>query len=257
MNNELFHKQAIDIWKKGASEISPRQLHFELELELYKKLLSFFQVGEYYYYIFNIRDHSLDLISSEVETVLGYHPSEMSLQFLMDKVHPDDRVWFLSFENKVMDFLTALPIEKLMKYKRRYDYRLKKKNGEYIRVLHQTMVIEHDENGRLLRTLGVHTDITHLKPEGKPVLSFIGFDGEPSYINVDVKKVFSISKDFLSKREKQILLLIMEGKLSKEISEILHISKQTVDTHRNNMIERNKVRNTSELITQAIIHGWI
>ena len=144
-----------------------------------------------------------------------------------------------------------------MKYKIRYDFRVKKKNGDYIRVLHQSIVIEHGENGEIIRTLAVHTDINHLKPDGKPILSFIGLDGEPSYINVDVEKVFAVTKEFLSRREKQVLKLLIEGKLSKEISDLLHISKETVDKHRKNMITKNNLSNTAELVATAIKKGWI
>jgi DNA-binding CsgD family transcriptional regulator len=53
------------------------------------------------------------------------------------------------------------------------------------------------------------------------------------------------------------LTLLMEGRLSKEISQILKISKQTVDTHRKNMLGKKKLSNTSELVGKAIRHGWI
>lgn len=139
----------------------------------------------------------------------------------------------------------------------RYDVRYKKKNGEYARILYQGVIIEYDENGRLLRSLGVHTDITYLKQEGKPLLSFIGMDGEPSYIDVESKNIFIESKEELTAREKQILHLLIEGKLSKEISIIIDISKQTVDTHRKNMLHKNNLSNTSELIGKAIRYGWI
>jgi GxxExxY protein len=39
-------------------------------------------------------------------------------------------------------------------------------------------------DGRFLRMLNVHSDITYLKHDGKPVLSFISIDGEPSYLDV-------------------------------------------------------------------------
>jgi len=123
--------------------------------------------------------------------------------------------------------------------------------------LQQSVIIEHDENGKITRTLATHTDITHLKPGGKPILSFIGLEGEPSYINVDVQKVFAVSKETLSKREKQVLALLIEGKMSKEIGEILNISKQTVDGHRKNMIAKNGLKNTAELVSNAIKKGWI
>jgi len=89
------------------------------------------------------------------------------------------------------------------------------------------------------------------------MFSIIGLDDEPSYINIDVEKVFTVSKEVLSRREKEILLLIMDGKLSKEIGDILHISKQTIDTHRTNMITKCQVKNTSELVAKAIRQGWI
>jgi len=255
MKTELFNAEASKIWKKITSDSSPDQV--TVELDLYKKLLNFFQVGDYFYWVFNLANYHLDIVSGEMPAVLGYEIPEFTLDLLMDNIHPDDRPYFLDFENKALQFLSGLPVDKLMKYKLRYDFKIKTKFGHYIRLLHQAIVIQHDEKGRILRTLGFETDITHLKPEGKPVLSFIGLDGEPSYIDVDVEKKFAISNEVLSKREKQILLLIMDGKLSKEISDILHISKQTVDSHRNNMITKCNVANTSELITKAIRQGWM
>jgi DNA-binding CsgD family transcriptional regulator len=255
MKLELFNTEAINIWKKASGTTMPEQLHFELNL--YKKLLGLFQVGDFYYLIFTVAILDLEFVSKEIETALGYQPSEFNIRMLMDKLHPDDRPYFLNFENKATEFFATLPIEKLMKYKIRYDYRIQKKNGEYIRILQQSAVIEHDENGGILRTLVVHTDITHLKAEGKPAFSIIGLDGEPSYINIDVEKVFAVSKEFLSKREKQVLSLLIEGKLSKDIGDILNISKQTVDKHRKNMLHKNGLSNTGELIGKAVRHGWI
>jgi len=255
MKLELFSTEATTIWKKAAGKSDPEQL--QLELDLYKKLLNFFQVGNYYYLFFNLAIMDLELVSKEIIQVLGYQPSEFSLSTFLNKVHPDDRPWLLNYEDKAAEFLATLPVDKLMKYKIRYDFRIQKSTGEYIRVLHQSMVIDHDDAGQILRTFVVQTDISHLKSEGKPMLSFIGFDGEPSYIDVDVEKKFAISNEVLSKREKQILMLIMDGKLSKEISVMLNISKQTVDSHRNNMITKCNVTNTSELIAKAIRQGWV
>ena len=144
-----------------------------------------------------------------------------------------------------------------MKYKLRYDVRYQKKNGDYARILYQGILIEHDDEGRLLRSLAIHTDITYLKKEGRPTLSFIGTDGEPSYIDVDLENNFVARKDDFTSREKEVLKLLIEGKLSKQISSILNISKQTVDTHRKNMLHKKHLGNTSELVGKAIMCGWI
>jgi DNA-binding CsgD family transcriptional regulator len=255
MKLELFNDEANKIWRRHASGSAPDLL--ELELDLYKRLLNFFQVGDYYYYIFNIQTMEFDMVSPGMQTMLGYQPSEMTIAFFMNIIHPDDAPWLLSFEDKTSQFFAQLPPDKIMKYKNRYDYRMKKKDGAYIRVLHQASIAQMDENGHLLRTLGVHTDITHLKRDGRPVMSLIGTDGEPSYLDIDVKNSFIKNKETLSKREKDVLRLLIEGKVSKEIAGALHISKPTVDTHRRNMLHKNKLSNTGELIGKAIKEGWL
>ncbi|MEO6329344.1 MAG: LuxR C-terminal-related transcriptional regulator [Ginsengibacter sp.] len=196
-------------------------------------------------------------MSKEVEDVLGYQAAEFDIPFMNDKLHPDDRSWFLAIGSCIVDFFSQLTIEKLMKYKVRYDIRFRKKNGEYARILYQGILLEHDQNGRFLRTLSVHSDITYLKQEGKPVLSFIGMDDEPSFLDVASNNIFIESKDDLTRRERQVLKLLIDGKLSKEISIILKISKQTVDTHRKNMLHKKNLGNTGELIGKAIRYGWI
>src|SRR6056297_1462854 len=52
----------------------------------------------------------------------------------------------------------------------------------------------------------------------------------------------------LSPREKEILQYIVEGKTSQEISEVLYLSKNTVDTHRRNILEKTGLKSTNELI---------
>ena len=255
MKLELFNNETVEIWKKMSSKSATSRL--DIELELYKKLLNFFQVGDYYYFIFNIKNIGFDLVSLQIENVLGYSKSEFTVPLFMDILHPDDRPYFLSFETKTAEFLQLLPIEKIMKYKVRYDFRIKKKNGDYIRVLHQVIIFEHDDEGGIIRSLGVHTDITHLKRDGKPVLSLIGIDGEPSYLDIDIKNKEIKSKEILTSREKDVLRLLIEGRLSKEVSDILNISKQTVDRHRKNMLNKNNLNNTSELIGKAIRNGWL
>ncbi|MEE9350167.1 MAG: response regulator transcription factor [Flavobacteriaceae bacterium] len=59
-------------------------------------------------------------------------------------------------------------------------------------------------------------------------------------------------KGVLSKREKEILELISRGKQSIEISELLFISKYTVDTHRKNMLKKLNLSTSTDLIQFAV-----
>ncbi len=239
-----------------ATKSEDRALQFDPEN--YKKLINIFHVGDYYYYVFNLQRAEFDMVSPEVEQVLGYPASTMNIPTFLNGIHPEDAPWFLNFENKVMQFFTSLRADQILKYKVRYDYRVRKANGEYIRILQQVITMQYDETDlKLLRTFGVHTDITYLKKDGRPVLSFIGLEGEPSYIDVDVDKVFTASRPVISKREKEILILLIEGKNTQAIADALFISPRTVETHRKNMIRKTNASSTPELVGLAIRNGWV
>jgi DNA-binding CsgD family transcriptional regulator len=230
---------------------------FTTDQGFYERLRNFFLLGETYYFILNHQSLSIEFMSKDVEKILGYPVSCFDMAFLNEKIHPDDKSWFLSFGACIVDFFSKLAKDKLMKYKVRYDLRIQKSDGSYSRILYQGILIEHDEKGGFLRTMNVNTDISYLKKEGTPVLSFLGMDDEPSYYDVALNNLFEHSREDLTPREKQVLKLLVEGRLSKEISHILKISKQTVDTHRKNMIHKKNLHNTSELIGKAIRSGWI
>ncbi|MFV0606013.1 MAG: response regulator [Niabella sp.] len=63
--------------------------------------------------------------------------------------------------------------------------------------------------------------------------------------------------NLLSKRENEILKLIIEGKKSSEIATELYISINTVDTHRKNILAKCEVKNTAQLIALASKSGLI
>jgi len=58
----------------------------------------------------------------------------------------------------------------------------------------------------------------------------------------------------LTKRERQILFLLAEGKTSQKIGEELFLSPLTIDTHRKNLTQKFNVKNVAELIMAANQH---
>ena len=257
MKLELFNTEASKIWKRVSDSEEHVTELLQLEIDLYKKLLVFFQIGESCYFILNFQQVRFDFISPEVEPMLGYARQETTINLIMENIHPVDRAWFLNCQEAAVQFILGLPPEKQMKYKMRFDYRMQKKSGEYIRVMQQVVLIHNDNDGKMLRTLVVLTDISHLKKNGKPVMSYIGMDGEPSYLDVDVKNHFKEESTLFSKREKEILYLIAEGKSSKEIAYLLHISKHTVDSHRKNLLHKTGSAGTVALINKTIREGLV
>ena len=60
----------------------------------------------------------------------------------------------------------------------------------------------------------------------------------------------------LSTREKEVLTLLAEGKSSKEIADLLYISKRTVEHHRASINKKLKVDNIVDLVKYALRKGY-
>lgn len=252
---KLIFDEVKKIWTEIGHHKTPGELR--LEVELYKKLINVFQVGDYWYFIFNPPAMTIEYVSESITDFLGYNYRDFSLETLMSNIHPDDLPQFINFEATVTKFWSGLPPEKVMKYKSRYDYRLRKRDGSYIRILQQIVTIQSDEDGAVLRTFVVHTDISHLKKDNRMVLSFIGLDGEPSYIDVDPVRKLMPSPETLTRREKQILQLLSQNYTSKQIAVVLNISPATVSTHRKNMNRKTGATSVLELVRLALDKGWL
>ena len=61
----------------------------------------------------------------------------------------------------------------------------------------------------------------------------------------------------LSSRERNVFDLLILGKASKEIANTLCISNKTVCTHKLNLLEKMKMRNTAELVKYAVQNGLL
>jgi DNA-binding NarL/FixJ family response regulator len=61
----------------------------------------------------------------------------------------------------------------------------------------------------------------------------------------------------ITKREKEILSLLLSGKGNKEIAETLDISKRTAEVHRFNLMKKLKVKNLIELSNKATEYSLI
>ena len=60
------------------------------------------------------------------------------------------------------------------------------------------------------------------------------------------------ARSTLTDREREVVQLIAEGKINKEISRVLNISVKTVETHRASAMRKLKLRTTAELVRYAV-----
>lgn len=73
------------------------------------------------------------------------------------------------------------------------------------------------------------------------------FDDQIAFTNTNTKETI-----LLSSREKEILRLIGEGKMSQEIANQLFISKTTVDSHRKNILKKINFYGKTDLVRYAV-----
>ncbi len=71
------------------------------------------------------------------------------------------------------------------------------------------------------------------------------------------RKKQSPSSGKLSEREEEVLYLICKGYSNQEVADALHISKRTVDKHRENLLFKTDSKNTPGLVIYAIKNGII
>jgi len=70
------------------------------------------------------------------------------------------------------------------------------------------------------------------------------------------RKIFNPPLEPLTKREREVLRLIAEGKSSKEIANLLFISIRTAQNHRFKIMNKLGIKKTADLIRYAIRQGY-
>ncbi|WP_018756177.1 response regulator [Paenibacillus terrigena] len=71
------------------------------------------------------------------------------------------------------------------------------------------------------------------------------------------QRTTQVESDGLTEREKEVLLLIAEGKTNKDISEELHISIKTVKSHVSNLLMKCEMDDRTQLAIYAHRKGWV
>lgn len=66
-----------------------------------------------------------------------------------------------------------------------------------------------------------------------------------------------INRNILSDREIEVMTLIVQGYINKEIAEKLNIGLTTVITHRKNIMDKLGFKSVSALTIYAVMHGYV
>lgn len=204
-------------------------------------------------YLTHLKEKRISYVSDNLIHVLGYNRREFSLPFFFKIIHPDDKNDVYSLLAKLLELSNTIKVRPF-EYTLSIDFRVKHKSGEYLRLLRQTSVFKNDKLGHPVLLLNICSDISHLSKKDK--VDFVINGKNKTKLNQIIGNMKEPEMN-LSKREKDIAKYLVQGKSSKDISELLFISKNTVDTHRRNMLEKTKRKNTTELVAYCLDKGLL
>lgn len=223
---------------------------------------SIFAAGPCYYYVIDFFDMSISHMSAGFSEAHGMSQQEIkTINDILGLIHPDDMDFVSRAEKRSYDFMyERLQPQRFTRYKASYNFRFRTADGSYRLFNHQALILTMDENNNFIKSLNIHTDISHFAQSNNGKFSLIGLAGEPSYLNMDVDEkehARTPDENLFSKRELEVVRLIAKGYDSRRIAGELCISEETVRTHRKNILAKSGCRNASELIALSVSEGWI
>ncbi len=177
-------------------------------------------------------------------TSLGYEDESIDLQKLIEIVHPDDS----TLVNQVSKAAILYAIEHPNSPENNVlsmTYRIKKNDGSYAKILSQSVILRTDENGSMLSTLVKHTDISFIDSSTHVFWEFKAKGLNKAKFR---KQVYAPFNGIFTKRELELIKLISKNLSNAEISDQMHISQNTVATHRKNILRKSNCHNVADLI---------
>nr|WP_315243040.1 LuxR C-terminal-related transcriptional regulator [uncultured Flavobacterium sp.] len=169
------------------------------------------------------------------------------------KLNSEDVIERHALELHFFQYLKNLPDEEYRNYSTFSRLRFSDdKNMNYIN--HRTMYLKILRNGSVLFALCLYAPSTNSKFQ-------TGIDGK--IVNIKTGETITSDKykpyteTLLSKRELEILTHVAKGNNSDQIANLLNISVYTVRRHRQNIIQKMQVANTTEALKTAFVMGLI
>lgn len=206
--------------------------------------------------LFDINKRETIFFSSNFGRQLGYEISDYEKagqEFFIHKIHPDDLLKLSISSVSIFKIFDALSNEDKLNHKVIKEYRMLDAQNKYVRLIEQHQFIELDKKGQIWLLLGI-VDISPNQEEFNGIkCQFLNFrTGQIIPWETPQKAEYE-----LTKRELEILKLVRDGLLSKEISNRLSISLHTVNTHRQRFLEKLGANNSIEAVMFASKFGLL
>lgn len=225
-----------------------------LQMDGFQKVLEMFCAGDFFYSIAIPEKDEISHCSEGISDLLGYHPEDFTDAFHDEKIHLDDRAAVAKFRKSAEEFYGSIDKDHWWRYKVQYDYRLQTNFGGFKRILYQSVPFS-DPKDELQTYLSVFTDISRIKKSHDQSLAILKIDTGQSFVHASLPGTQKPPK--ISKREREVLELLLNGKSADRIADELFISKSTVENHFKRIRSKTKTKSLIQLTAKALKENWI
>ncbi len=223
-------------------------------------LENLYSPGPSFQYVFDFSTRQFIFLSKSVQALIGENLDTFQVDDYAERIHPDDLPHFVNCEEIAGHFLFShIDSGQIPSYKVSYQIRYKTIDDSYRLFLRQSIALTWDSDYKLSTVFTNQSDISHITTRNNNKVSFINVQGGKSYYGIG--SIADLDRDQLkqtvSAREMEILKLISEGFSSKEVADYLHISLDTVRTHRKNILQKTDFRNLAQAVSHYVRQGLI
>jgi DNA-binding CsgD family transcriptional regulator len=208
--------------------------------------------------IYDFRELKPIFITENVKEIIGFSREEYLKEggrLLFSRLHPSHSNFPLAVSQYLEKVLKNIqPHEKQNVFGTVCGISIEHPEKGYIKILMQQYYMDCEYNNIPPRVLSTMRDVSHLLKDDfywMRLTHGVSNNLVTVYHNKD-EKVGNLT-DIISVREKEVLLLIEKGLETDEIAQTLSISRNTVNNHRQNMLNRLGARDTTALIELARI----
>ena len=199
--------------------------------------------------VFDCYTNKFVFVSDNIPKLYGLDSRRLFIhghQPVIEVIHPDDIDYGLLVRKKIYSILRSFSNEEKRNYKAIHEMRIRNMRGEYIRIIEQEQVLELDKSGNIWLLLSViDVDASH---ESEIIKSHLYNFKTGEQIFTDLSDTLD---EPLTNRELEVLRFMKKGLLSKEIAEALKVSINTVNSHRQNILQKLKANNSIEAVNFA------
>ncbi|MCD7973598.1 MAG: LuxR C-terminal-related transcriptional regulator [Candidatus Azobacteroides sp.] len=244
-----------ELWSK--QQITDTDVDYIFWNEKRKTIQEIARVSHSCLFTVDVFKERYDFASDNFVSLFGYNPAWIETirrhgDLLEERIHPDDRLQLMEFQIEHGEFIYSLPAESRNDYSQIFRFRMKNVQHVYMNVISRHQVIETDRNGKAWIVMGmidVAPDQSYKENVGRTVIN--KKTGEIIVSDLSVGPKSDLMKGELTKRERDVLSLIRQGFLSKEIADKLNLSIYTINNHRKNILHKLHVDNAIEAINVA------